>query len=334
MILIYPDLLNKMQFPFINKRKEKKEQIIPKSKDIAALNPRKSEFGAPVVFAEDADFPKQEPDISPLPEIKKPPTKSLTQQTSPVIPQPKPPVAKPKPIEQKKVIQKKEEPSKALQKNLLAMLKKQKDQKKIKKAEKPVQKEKPKPEPKEKEPPKQIKPKIKQPTPKLPAPRKVTQRSKGFKKKMSAPAKKKNLTFADLANGFLDTLKGDGQDWEKREGNKNIRPDIQEMKFLSYARKVAWYIQNSWKLYMRELDGSGPATADISFILSIDQDGNLIDMQITQYTGYYELDAVIIKAVKKAAPFPPLPKHFKTSVLRFPSHWKYVREQVPGYRIG
>lgn len=117
-----------------------------------------------------------------------------------------------------------------------------------------------------------------------------------------------------LTKGFLDTFNesDDGNSLIDRDGDENLTPSFEEEKYISYEAKINWCLQSSWKLHFerRQLGRIPPhaAPAYVEFIL--DSQGNLTSFTLLQSSGSREIDAAIMKNMKLAAPFPPLPKHF------------------------
>ena len=113
-----------------------------------------------------------------------------------------------------------------------------------------------------------------------------------------------------LTKGFVENLKDEGEDDIECEGDPNKRPSFEEMKYISYESNINWCLQAAWKqnfaynhtVHARE------GKAVIEFTLN--EKGYVTHSELLQSTGYRELDAVIMKNLQFASPFPPLPKHF------------------------
>lgn len=268
---------------------------------IAALKSRYSEFGAPVTFQEEPEFTQEAPFASETQTLEEPEEKTDEQLDTPAPETASKEDSQPQPGEQP-------------------------DQHK---GTIPEAQPEPQPIPKEIKKVQPRTPRPQQPRkPQLP-PRVSSDRLSGPEMKNAAPVKKE-LTFADIANGFLDTIRDEGGfDFVSRDGDESIRPDHEEMKYLSYHQKVAWHIQNSWRRYMNLVDDKIPDNANIVFLLVIDKDGFLKDARIEQSTGYHSLDQLLLRTVKDAGPFPPLPEHFKTDKYDLRSAWVYCRETAP-----
>jgi TonB family protein len=143
---------------------------------------------------------------------------------------------------------------------------------------------------------------------------KIEMRFPGLKKKTPQP-QKRNLIA--MTKGFIENLKNEGNDWLERKGDDSKRPSFEELKYISYEEKVTWCMQASWKQSfeyspLHELHTNEEAVVDFS----IDENGNLVSCDLLQSTGNKPLDDMIMKNMKLASPYPPLPKHFETKLYR------------------
>jgi TonB family protein len=132
--------------------------------------------------------------------------------------------------------------------------------------------------------------------------------------KVKAPIKKE-LTFNDLAQGFLASLDEGGNDLMERKGNENIRPDFEEMRYLSYLHKIIWHMQNEWHRDNSLMSCSVPVMVITGVSVSINKDGTLQKASVIQSCGNYQIDEAIIRGINTASPYPPLPAYLKKDVL-------------------
>ena len=256
---------------------EETPAIIPFTKDVAALKPRASQFGAPVIFKEEPTFTPKNTDAqssNPLSETdtKNTNEKDLQQE-----------------VEQKP---KKPQPDKILPEKLGV-------------SPQPQPEDTPQPKPIQTAP--QAQPKPEQPIKKRDLP---TRHQSGNQTEDAAPITKK-LTFADLARGFIQTIKNEGEDLCERKGNENIRPDLEEMKLLSYKQKVVWFIQNEFRIRGDEEPPHPESIVKCYTIMKLDGDGNIIKLELASSTGVERFDTYYLDVLKSAAPFPPLPQHIR-----------------------
>lgn len=151
----------------------------------------------------------------------------------------------------------------------------------------------------------------------------LLQKEKAIQKEMPKPADpqkirapiKKELTFNELAQGFLASLDEGGKDMMERKGNENIRPDFEEMRYLSYLHKIVWYMQNEWKRDTSMMNCGAPVMVITGVSITIDKDGVLKKASLVQSCGNHQLDDAIIRGIRAASPYPPLPVHLKKDQL-------------------
>lgn len=116
-----------------------------------------------------------------------------------------------------------------------------------------------------------------------------------------------------LTKGFVEKMYGEeGTDLVDRDGDPDKQPSLEELKYLSYESKLNWCLQSSWKqnFSYQRMRESFEGNATIEFTL--DEHGNLTNCTLLQSTGYHELDTMVMRNMKVASPFPPIPKHFGT----------------------
>ncbi len=130
-----------------------------------------------------------------------------------------------------------------------------------------------------------------------------------------ARSKKQSIkrSIIALTKGFVEKTEGeDGTDLIDRDGDPNKRPSFEELKYMSYEAKINWCLQASWKQNFCHRPMARPLEGEAVIDFILDEHGNLKECKILQSTGYPELDSMIMKNMKCASPFPPLPKHFGT----------------------
>ncbi len=128
------------------------------------------------------------------------------------------------------------------------------------------------------------------------------------------PKRKANIIA--MTKGFIENLTQEGDDWLKRDGDDSKRPTLEEMKYFSYEQRINWQLQSSWKRnFERNLSPQfTEGKAVVTF--SIDAQGNILEPTLLQSSGFQMLDNIILQNLKAAAPFPPLPKHFNTTIYK------------------
>jgi TonB family protein len=82
--------------------------------------------------------------------------------------------------------------------------------------------------------------------------------------------------------------------------------ELQDLQFLLYYRQVQQKIKDAWIFP----GGSNDLTATVDF--SIGPDGNLTGVKIGQSSGDPAFDDSVVRAIRKAAPFPPPPDKYRS----------------------
>ncbi len=160
-------------------------------------------------------------------------------------------------------------------------------------------------------------------------PKPPMQKAPETQQKIKAPLKKE-LTFNDIAKGFLSSLDEGGNDLVERKGNENIRPDFEEMRILSYQHKLFWYMQNEWARINLSLNYPVPPFVVTGISMTIDKDGNLKKASVSHSCGIQQLDDAILQGIRSASPFPPLPTYLKKDSYTFEFGVKHVQKSPSG----
>lgn len=150
--------------------------------------------------------------------------------------------------------------------------------------------------------------------------KRIRKQNPSANKTKSSPVKKE-LTFADLAAGFLQTIhrtRTQGNALISRRGDPNVAPTEQDLKYSSYMAKFQWYLEHSSRIHPFKPNPPISQDALMKILISIDKEGNVKAVQIVQTSGRIDLDAHIEKIITKASPFPELPEHFGTSLFTLP----------------
>ncbi len=113
-----------------------------------------------------------------------------------------------------------------------------------------------------------------------------------------------------LTKGFVENLKDEGEDLIERDGDPNKRPSFEEMKYISYESNINWCLQAAWKQNFAYNPAVRIREGKAVIEFTLNAKGYVTNSELLQSTGYKELDNIIMKNLKFASPFPPLPKHF------------------------
>lgn len=82
-------------------------------------------------------------------------------------------------------------------------------------------------------------------------------------------------------------------------------------RYAAYLSLISSRVQEEWGV----LDELKNYRSEIIVAVKIGRAGNLIDLRIEKSSGNARFDESLLKAVKKASPFPPLPQDFKESFM-------------------
>lgn len=248
--------------------KDKKQEKVTKSQDVAALKQRQSDLGISIIYTQDDDDDKP-----------------LAAQATPAEIQEE---------QQEENIHTEETP----------MPVKPREELKVEAISSTIQQDKP------------------QEQVKIFAPKRTRKRRK--KADTGTSTLKDRPIIPNLAAGFVQHMRNEGNDWLSRKGNENIRPDQEEMRRLSYVRKVIWFLQQANKLTASRLDdilknyilkhrNGMLQTPETLVAFAIGKKGNIEDISIVTSSGIPNYDQYVIDTFYKAAPFPPVPNYLGTT---------------------
>jgi len=108
---------------------------------------------------------------------------------------------------------------------------------------------------------------------------------------------------------------------------ETVNLNTREFKYISYFSKIKSKIELVWIYPQISVINGEQGTVHLKF--TIVEDGNLEDVQLIKSSGYPALDEEAIRAVKAAAPYPPLPKSWGLKRLHIVGEFNYIL----GYRI-
>lgn len=142
-------------------------------------------------------------------------------------------------------------------------------------------------------------------------------RTFGTQKEKKAPKPPRRKSILQMTQGFLQNNKDEGRDWIKRDGDENKMPDFEDLKKISYNTKIHWQAQQEDRILNAHMPFqkrrqlfAGYKTEPV-IMLVINEDGTLKNLELIKNSGSALYDKHCLKIFKKAAPYPPIPKHFK-----------------------
>ncbi len=138
-----------------------------------------------------------------------------------------------------------------------------------------------------------------------------TRDNTGDGSKIASPVKKE-LSFADLAKGFIEQQGNGGRDWIDKKGDETIRPHIQELKNASYNMKLQWYVQKFLRQRVAPTQRDWTIGIKATCNITIDENGNIKDIQLVHSSGHVDYDNWIIDFFKSITPYPKPPVRLLT----------------------
>jgi TonB family protein len=76
-------------------------------------------------------------------------------------------------------------------------------------------------------------------------------------------------------------------------------------------------MQNEWHANQHKINPP-PGDLMLSVIITFFKDGSVQNIRVMQSSGSAELDEFLVKGIRKAGPYPPLPKHFNSDTFDLP----------------
>ncbi len=107
----------------------------------------------------------------------------------------------------------------------------------------------------------------------------------------------------------------------KKQTIPEITLDTAEFKQLGYLYKLKDRIEQAWQYPLSAMRLG--MTGDLYIRFVIQKDGSLREVKLLRTSGNPVLDEAALQAVKDAAPFLPLPKHWKADQFAIKGHFVY-----------
>ncbi len=103
---------------------------------------------------------------------------------------------------------------------------------------------------------------------------------------------------------------------------KGLSFDTSGFKHRGYMRMLRESIEDIWK-YPKEAARRG-LSGDLYIKFTIKKDGKLKEVELVRTSGRRELDEAAMEAIRKAAPFWPLPEDWDRDTLEITGHFIYI----------
>lgn len=122
----------------------------------------------------------------------------------------------------------------------------------------------------------------------------------------------KNITLADITQGFLEQWKNKGPNLVRMYGNDNAAPTEEQIRYERYAARILWCLQNAWNIKLSELPRHVAVESDLQICMVINKQGKLDTVTVMRSCGHTEVDKFIVGTIHYASSsFPPLPGFIK-----------------------
>ena len=105
------------------------------------------------------------------------------------------------------------------------------------------------------------------------------------------------------------------------QGEDTISLDTTDKRYMSYARVIKQALMAKWVYPAPAKENLIEGQTRLIFTLS--RDGNLLDLRLTNSSGYPILDNEALRAVRSAAPFPAFPGSVTVSRLHIKANFDY-----------
>lgn len=83
---------------------------------------------------------------------------------------------------------------------------------------------------------------------------------------------------------------------------------VSDVKYASYYSQISSIVQQEWAIYFGEFQ---KIRSEVIVSIKIARSGGLMETRVEKSSGNQKFDESLLNAVKKASPFPPLPKDFE-----------------------
>lgn len=113
-----------------------------------------------------------------------------------------------------------------------------------------------------------------------------------------------------IGKGFLEHIKDHGGDDAMDIEGSNRPASLRDVKYISYLQKVYWALQNAFKSDRSTVTLTYDERIVSTIKMVIDQAGEIVDLKVANPPVNRSVDQLIRTIMYRAAPFPPMPKHF------------------------
>ena len=134
-----------------------------------------------------------------------------------------------------------------------------------------------------------------------------------------------------------NTLAQIDSDWRRKyredvERDDTVWMNTEQSLLISFMRRFRTKIYNVWNYPSREAAQNHQGTCLVR--ITISRDGEVLNVQLLESSGYRGLDQEVIRAVKAGASYGPLPRAYKNPDLKIMAFFQYNLSQKRGRRPG
>jgi len=172
-----------------------------------------------------------------------------------------------------------------------------------------------------------------QPRPQAQTPAKPQQKTRSIPNRQQQRPK---LSLAQLAQGFTDHMKHEGDYTIAMSGNDNAKATESQLKIGRFLQRIIGSIQNSWRVNTNRYPLSHAVIVTIHFTIVINKDGTLNKVGIDKSSGNQLIDNYIKLIVQDASSsFPSIPDYMSHDVCSIRCTLDDIKlpEGPPGYTI-
>ena len=109
---------------------------------------------------------------------------------------------------------------------------------------------------------------------------------------------------------------------EKAEKGRSIDLSTKEFRWMGYFSKLKKAIHSTWSYPRLARAEALRGKVKVEFVIL--KDGSLKKVKVVSSSGYAILDRQVVKALKEAAPFDPLPWHYKEPYMKITGLFTYL----------
>lgn len=175
----------------------------------------------------------------------------------------------------------------------------------------------------------------KKPTPTPAKPNVPPKKPAVIKPRQPQPSQPK-LSLAQLAQGFTDHMKHEGDYTISMSGNDSAKATESQLKIGRFLQRIIGCVQNAWRGNVNRYPLSHPVMVSIHFTIVINKNGTLNKVNIDKSSGNQSIDNYIKLIIQDASTsFPAIPDYMSHDICSIRCTLDEIRlpEGPPGYTI-